>query len=642
MLTPELDILKPVDPSISNPDDYEIFTLSDARVLYNSNGKPASLLAAYADTPLKVEGRLEQPDRQQAKYLVKKPYKPVEIEICNVTRFSYGQMEDGEIMIWALGAAGWFEIRPARTYKDIYLNMVEAVEVLYFVTDIYNEPRKRGGGPSASLIFQEYAEDERFACDDPTQAEMIFRKHKAFLFMCMLNRAQGIGWSNTPLYQWFRKQYLSDFENAKARIEGKSAVRSETASKPESTPEKPKAKGGKGTKKAQKPEDAPKKDDNWWEATAIFEFMQKAINQHVMHIGHVTIDRLARLMVRRYEISDVGTATNVILVHATNLCYIMDHPRRKNTRFFAEEQIYRELSSDYNLSAADIRRAQSIELRPRKDHGTLKAETSEESESSSSAATPPQRRQRSKKGRLSVLRPKNSIYSGKGKGIKRGKGKAPNAAAASSSDQSTDTFSAESEIEVDTPTHIQSLSPPKRKLDVDDIVEDNPNPRKRAASSSTSIEPSPHPYPSTSSSSPDEEEANEPLPLRWQPSNNPTNNTTKSASPALAPPIVSTPLPTFTPNGPKDSWICTFDGCSQKVYGASSEVGRMLIQEHLQDHARGRAKEIGIVMREEERLRLPVNNLIKKIREMAEAQQPLFPAMNSGPAMRPQPIERPV
>jgi len=68
MPTPELDILKPIDPSITNSDDYEIFRLSNATVVYSSNGKPASLLSAYADTPLRVEGRLEKPSGAQMKY----------------------------------------------------------------------------------------------------------------------------------------------------------------------------------------------------------------------------------------------------------------------------------------------------------------------------------------------------------------------------------------------------------------------------------------------------------------------------------------------------------------------------------------------------------------------------------------------
>jgi hypothetical protein len=72
MPTAELDVLKPIDPSIVNSDDYEIYTLSNAQVFYAGNGrlkgKPASLLDAYADTPLRVEGTLEAPDRSQQKY----------------------------------------------------------------------------------------------------------------------------------------------------------------------------------------------------------------------------------------------------------------------------------------------------------------------------------------------------------------------------------------------------------------------------------------------------------------------------------------------------------------------------------------------------------------------------------------------
>jgi len=68
MPTPEGDVLKPVDSSITDSDEWEIFVLSNAQVVYESNGKPASLLSAYTDTPLRVRGRLEPPGRGQVKY----------------------------------------------------------------------------------------------------------------------------------------------------------------------------------------------------------------------------------------------------------------------------------------------------------------------------------------------------------------------------------------------------------------------------------------------------------------------------------------------------------------------------------------------------------------------------------------------
>jgi hypothetical protein len=79
----------------------------------------------------------------------------MDIELQNVTRFSYGEMTDGAYKIWAQGKAGWFEIQPAPQYKPIYDEMIQAVELLYFITDIHSEVRKKGGGPSAELIFQE-------------------------------------------------------------------------------------------------------------------------------------------------------------------------------------------------------------------------------------------------------------------------------------------------------------------------------------------------------------------------------------------------------------------------------------------------------------------------------------------------------
>lgn len=63
MPTAELDILLPADV---NGDSDEYFELSNVHV-YGSNGKAASLLSAYADVPLRVEGRLEPPNRSMTK-----------------------------------------------------------------------------------------------------------------------------------------------------------------------------------------------------------------------------------------------------------------------------------------------------------------------------------------------------------------------------------------------------------------------------------------------------------------------------------------------------------------------------------------------------------------------------------------------
>jgi hypothetical protein len=51
MPTLEGDVLKPVDARIDS-NDWEIFVLSNAHVVDETNGKPVSLLTAYADIQL--------------------------------------------------------------------------------------------------------------------------------------------------------------------------------------------------------------------------------------------------------------------------------------------------------------------------------------------------------------------------------------------------------------------------------------------------------------------------------------------------------------------------------------------------------------------------------------------------------------
>jgi hypothetical protein len=89
--------------------------------------------------------------------VLKKPYKPTEIVVRNVTRFAYAQMDDGAYALWALGEAGWFTVdRPAAPYQSTHDADIQAVELLYFLIDCYSEtPRKKGGGPSASLLYRE-------------------------------------------------------------------------------------------------------------------------------------------------------------------------------------------------------------------------------------------------------------------------------------------------------------------------------------------------------------------------------------------------------------------------------------------------------------------------------------------------------
>jgi hypothetical protein len=59
------------------------------------------------------------------------------IELPKVSRYAWGQFEEGSCAIWALGDAGWYEIQPSRAYKSIYDNDIEAIFLYYFLKDAY-------------------------------------------------------------------------------------------------------------------------------------------------------------------------------------------------------------------------------------------------------------------------------------------------------------------------------------------------------------------------------------------------------------------------------------------------------------------------------------------------------------------------
>ena len=359
----------------------------------------------------------------------------------------------------------------------------------------------------------------------------------------------------------------------------------------------------------------PKKDNNWWEAAALFEFMQKAVNQRVLRAGRnqITSERVAELIVKRYEIDELEVALKVLHVHAPNLCYMMDNPRRKSVQYFASEPIYQNLAAGHSLSAIEQRKAESVELKPRKDHATLRGATGSSSDTSDddeedAITTPIQRRsKRHRRGRLSVLRPRSSKFSGKSKnpGTKSGKGKAPVPDPEAPSDKlnnddSEMDMSSEGRSGIDTPTHVLAQGREKRKLDkTDGNEEEEHNRRKRTASTSITSASSPI----SADSEEEEDGAVPPLPLRHKSTNGDPDSI---SSPTIIAPLVSTPLLTYESNGPRDSWICNFDGCSQRIYGCSKQGGQQLITEHLEDHTKGREKVVGILWREQDKLHLPV------------------------------------
>ncbi|PNS18920.1 hypothetical protein CAC42_6015 [Sphaceloma murrayae] len=219
--TPESHLLAPVSPTI-NPDDWPIFTLSSATVT-SSTAVPVSLLTADVHHPLTIRGRLPAIPRALSHHRLQ-PGGAEDIEIRDVRQYAYGQYDDGRVEIWAAGKAGWFTVRPGKTYRVVYEGMVEAIEVLYFAADAYSQlnetkrrkGKRRRGEVSAEEVFAGYAAANGLRGEE--EAREVFEKRRGFLIKSMLLGKEGVEWERTGLWQWFVESFEDDVEEARRDI----------------------------------------------------------------------------------------------------------------------------------------------------------------------------------------------------------------------------------------------------------------------------------------------------------------------------------------------------------------------------------------------------------------------------------------
>lgn len=136
----ELSILLPRPAALTNSDDWPIFELKGVDIFDPSDPLrlPAVLLHAGSYKPLTITGKLAPLAMENNHLLLKHSYaRNQSIEITDVKEFSYGQYDNGNIDLWAAGHAGWYTIHPSRAYRDVYMNMLQSIRLLYFAGDSY-------------------------------------------------------------------------------------------------------------------------------------------------------------------------------------------------------------------------------------------------------------------------------------------------------------------------------------------------------------------------------------------------------------------------------------------------------------------------------------------------------------------------
>jgi hypothetical protein len=189
---------------------------------------PISLLVASEHHPVTVTGTLEPVSVDLAHtYRLSKKQKRPTIELSDVKSYAYGD-EDGSIGIWAAGGAGWFALRPSEAYTDVWNEMTEAVQALFFIVDAYQTPRKKGKGRSAvSLpeytareLFDKYATEMLDDDSEIQEAMELVHRHREFLISSMLTGTEGMAWSGNPLYKHLYKKFPGDFTRIRQRLAG--------------------------------------------------------------------------------------------------------------------------------------------------------------------------------------------------------------------------------------------------------------------------------------------------------------------------------------------------------------------------------------------------------------------------------------
>jgi len=195
----------------------------------------ANLLHADANNPLVVTGKLSALPASLSHLRAQKTSasergRSEMIALHEVRSFAYGQFEDGGVQIWAAGHAGWFSISPSRRFKSTYLEMEEAVSILYFVADIFSDPTTKT--MEAEALFRLWAFRKQLQGGAQAAAEA-FYKHRRFLIDRLVQGKEGLIASKVPLYRHFELKFRDDVDDVRRRL-GKKVSRVNRSATPSS------------------------------------------------------------------------------------------------------------------------------------------------------------------------------------------------------------------------------------------------------------------------------------------------------------------------------------------------------------------------------------------------------------------------
>lgn len=139
------------------------------------------------------------------------------IVIDNVSHYAYGQHNDGEVGIWVAGRAGWFSISPAKGYRAMFNEVVEAIDLLYFLTDRHkpkrsSRRRKSWNPPSLEYLCDEYVLHTHGICEDGDDSAEVLYKHHNFLLSRMMRGEEDVNWVETSVFKHLCEKFPVCFD----------------------------------------------------------------------------------------------------------------------------------------------------------------------------------------------------------------------------------------------------------------------------------------------------------------------------------------------------------------------------------------------------------------------------------------------
>ncbi|PGH05364.1 hypothetical protein AJ79_06833 [Helicocarpus griseus UAMH5409] len=553
------NVLAARDASLNDENDWEEFALTDVKVLVPGKKRYANILSASADNPVCVTGQLEIVEEEQEALVLDDSYRSKRVLIENVTHYAYGQHDDGEIGLWVAGSAGWFSIAPARGYKPMFNEMVEAIDLLYFLADKHQNTKRRGKkwNPKIEYLFEEYTKHTNGACEDAEDSAEVFYKHHEFLIKQMVRGKENVDWASTLIYAHLREIYPNVFEQAERTAHG---IQEESEAD----------EGSDGSP------DAP--DVGSAQADTIFEVILDMKEQGLLSKRRLNVTTVAETLLKRYEMSSLDYALDLIRARAGFLIEMMDNAQTP-TLDWSQKAVYRQLKEMEGSESSQDVSATALHPRAPKEDGSSSSEGEESDEDEVSIS-----KGRRRRVRKSLLRPKLGSVSAKGAG-KRNR-------------QVVENTDSEEELEEpmqmeETPSRIRG-----HRL-VHDPLSAKVNESTRSiisGSDSISIRKTPMQeiFESIMSSNP--------------PSSNHENenHTTEVLEQEDLPP---------------DSWVCSVQGCGKIIYKASSKRSKEAILDHSLVHAEDTQTKLNLVFAEQRHnVNVSVSHLVSRIRNFGSHQ----------------------